>query len=113
MSIKAEERISHQKLGQQLELFMSSDEAPGMPFYLPNGMVLRNELEGFWREKHRKAGYQEIKTPIMMKQELWEKSGHWEHYHENMYFSQVDDQIECFAYSNPVLRTGLVPCLFI
>ncbi|MEI4770683.1 threonine--tRNA ligase [Psychrobacillus sp. FJAT-51614] len=92
MSIKAEERISHQKLGQQLELFMSSDEAPGMPFYLPNGMVLRNELEYFWREKHRRAGYQEIKTPIMMKQELWEKSGHWDHYHENMYFSQVDDQ---------------------
>ncbi|MDF2067261.1 threonine--tRNA ligase [Bacillus sp. Cr_A10] len=92
MSIKAEERISHQKLGQQLELFMSSDEAPGMPFYLPNGMVLRNELEGFWRKKHRIAGYQEIKTPIMMKQELWEKSGHWDHYHENMYFSQVEDQ---------------------
>ncbi len=92
MSVKAEERLSHQKLGQQLELFMSMEEAPGMPFYLPNGMVLRNQLESFWKEKHRKAGYQEIKTPIMMKQELWEKSGHWDHYHENMYFSDVDDQ---------------------
>lgn len=92
MSVKAEERVSHQKLGQQLELFMSMDEAPGMPFYLPKGMVLRNELEKLWRIKHQRAGYQEIKTPIMMKQELWEKSGHWDHYHENMYFADVDEQ---------------------
>ncbi|MER2006896.1 MAG: threonine--tRNA ligase [Psychrobacillus sp.] len=92
MSVKAEERLSHQKLGQQLELFMSMEEAPGMPFYLPKGMVLRNELENLWREKHQQAGYQEIKTPIMMKQELWEKSGHWDHYHENMYFADVDEQ---------------------
>ncbi|WP_342599393.1 threonine--tRNA ligase [Psychrobacillus sp. FSL H8-0483] len=92
MSAKAEERVSHQKLGQQLELFMSMEEAPGMPFYLPKGMVLRNELENLWRIKHQRAGYQEIKTPIMMKQELWEKSGHWDHYHENMYFSNVDEQ---------------------
>lgn len=92
MSNKAEERISHQKLGQQLELFMSSEEAPGMPFYLPKGMVLRNELENLWRVKHQRAGYQEIKTPIMMKQELWEQSGHWDHYHENMYFANVDEQ---------------------
>ena len=92
MSVKAEERVSHQNLGQQLELFMSMEEAPGMPFYLPKGMILRNELENLWREKHHRAGYQEIKTPIMMKQELWEKSGHWDHYHENMYFADVDDQ---------------------
>ncbi|WP_419960235.1 threonine--tRNA ligase [Psychrobacillus sp. BM2] len=92
MSVKAEERVSHQQLGQQLELFMSMEEAPGMPFYLPKGMILRNELENLWREKHQRAGYQEIKTPIMMKQELWEKSGHWDHYHENMYFADVDDQ---------------------
>ncbi|TQR16409.1 threonine--tRNA ligase [Psychrobacillus soli] len=92
MSIKAEERVSHQKLGQQLELFMSSEEAPGMPFYLPKGMALRNELENLWRVKHQRAGYQEIKTPIMMKQELWEQSGHWDHYHENMYFANVDEQ---------------------
>ncbi|WP_228485682.1 threonine--tRNA ligase [Thermaerobacillus caldiproteolyticus] len=93
MSIKMEaERRNHRKLGQQLELFMSMEEAPGMPFFLPKGMVIRNELENMWKKKHQKAGYQEIKTPIMMKQELWEQSGHWQHYHENMYFSNVDEQ---------------------
>jgi threonyl-tRNA synthetase len=86
------EKRNHRKLGQELELFASMEEAPGMPFFLPNGMVIRNELENLWREKHQKAGYQEIKTPIMMKQELWEQSGHWNHYHENMYFSKVDEQ---------------------
>lgn len=83
---------NHRKLGQELELFTSMEEAPGMPFFLPNGMVVRNELENFWRKKHQRACYQEIKTPIMMKQELWEQSGHWEHYHENMYFSNVDER---------------------
>jgi threonyl-tRNA synthetase len=86
------EKRNHRKLGQELELFASMEEAPGMPFLLPNGMVIRNELENLWRKKHQKAGYQEIKTPIMMKQELWEQSGHWNHYHENMYFSKVDEQ---------------------
>ncbi|QQZ08969.1 threonine--tRNA ligase [Heyndrickxia vini] len=86
------EKRNHRKLGQELELFASMEEAPGMPFFLPKGMVIRNELENYWREKHVKAGYQEIKTPIMMKQELWEQSGHWDHYHENMYFSNVDQQ---------------------
>ncbi|WP_370224199.1 threonine--tRNA ligase [Cytobacillus sp.] len=86
------EKINHRKLGQELELFTSMEEAPGMPFFLPNGMVMRNELESYWRRKHQRAGYQEIKTPIMMKQELWEQSGHWDHYHENMYFSNVDEQ---------------------
>lgn len=93
MSIQSEvEKRNHRKLGQELELFISMEEAPGMPFYLPKGMLLRNELEGFWKKEHLKAGYQEIRTPIMMKQDLWEKSGHWDHYHENMYFSEVDDQ---------------------
>ncbi|WP_404357395.1 threonine--tRNA ligase [Cytobacillus firmus] len=86
------EKINHRKLGQELELFTSMEEAPGMPFFLPKGMVMRNELESYWRKKHQRAGYQEIKTPIMMKQELWEQSGHWDHYHENMYFSNVDEQ---------------------
>ncbi|WP_134701826.1 threonine--tRNA ligase [Ammoniphilus sp. YIM 78166] len=86
------ERRNHRKLGQELELFISLDEAPGMPFFLPNGMIVRNELENYWRRKHQKGGYQEIKTPIMMKQHLWEQSGHWHHYQENMYFSQVDEQ---------------------
>jgi threonyl-tRNA synthetase len=93
MSIQSEaDQRNHRKLGQELELFTSMEEAPGMPFFLPNGMVIRNELENLWRKKHKKAGYQEIKTPIMMKQELWEQSGHWDHYHENMYFSNVDEQ---------------------
>ncbi|PAD20026.1 threonine--tRNA ligase [Terribacillus saccharophilus] len=86
------EKRNHRKLGQQLELFLSMEEAPGMPFFLPKGMVLRNKLEELWKEKHAQAGYDEIKTPIMMKQQLWEQSGHWDHYHENMYFSEVDDQ---------------------
>ncbi|MGE8203606.1 threonine--tRNA ligase [Heyndrickxia sp. NPDC080065] len=93
MSIEREaEKRNHRKLGQELELFMSMEEAPGMPFFLPKGMVIRNELENYWKQKQQKAGYQEIKTPIMMKQELWEQSGHWDHYHENMYFSNVDEQ---------------------
>ncbi|WP_201713967.1 threonine--tRNA ligase [Rossellomorea arthrocnemi] len=93
MSIQSDvEKRNHRKLGQELELFISMEEAPGMPFYLPKGMLLRNELEDFWKKEHMKAGYLEIRTPIMMKQELWEKSGHWDHYHENMYFSEVDDQ---------------------
>ncbi len=81
----------HRKLGKELDLFSFSEEAPGMPFYHPNGMVIRNELENLWREEHRKAGYQEIKTPIMMNRRLWEQSGHWEHYHENMYFTKIDN----------------------
>ncbi|TCP28845.1 threonyl-tRNA synthetase [Scopulibacillus darangshiensis] len=85
------EKRNHRKLGQELELFTSMEEAPGMPFFLPKGMIIRNELEALWKNKHQKAGYQEIRTPIMMKQEMWEQSGHWDHYHENMYFSNVDN----------------------
>ena len=81
----------HRKLGRELDLFSFSEEAPGMPFYHPNGMVIRNELENLWREEHQKAGYKEIKTPIMLNRRLWEQSGHWEHYHENMYFTKVDN----------------------
>ncbi|WNS77533.1 threonine--tRNA ligase [Bacillus sp. DTU_2020_1000418_1_SI_GHA_SEK_038] len=80
----------HRKLGKQLELFMFSEEAPGMPFYLPKGQIIRNELENFSRELQSKAYYDEVRTPLMMNQQLWEKSGHWDHYHENMYFSEVD-----------------------
>jgi threonyl-tRNA synthetase len=80
----------HRKLGKQLELFMFSEEAPGMPFYLPKGQIVRNELENFSREVQRNADYDEVRTPFMMNQQLWEKSGHWDHYHENMYFSEVD-----------------------
>lgn len=81
----------HRKLGRELDLFSFSEEAPGMPFYNPNGMVIRNELENLWRHEHQLAGYQEIITPIMLDRKLWEQSGHWEHYHENMYFTKIDN----------------------
>ncbi|MGI6357686.1 MAG: threonine--tRNA ligase [Bacillota bacterium] len=81
----------HRKLGRELELFSIEEEGPGFPFYLPNGMVIRNELEQFWREEHRKAGYQEVRTPIILNRGLWERSGHWDHYRENMYFTKIDD----------------------
>ncbi|MFD0618848.1 threonine--tRNA ligase [Paenibacillus sp. GCM10027629] len=80
----------HRKLGKELELFMFSEEAPGMPFYLPKGMTIRNELEHFARELQVPRGYQEVRTPLMMNQRLWEQSGHWNHYQENMYFTEVD-----------------------
>lgn len=82
----------HKKLGRELDLFMMSDYAPGMPFFLPKGMILRNILENFWYEEHTKEGYIFIKTPIMMSKELWEVSGHWDNYKENMYTSSVDDR---------------------
>ena len=82
----------HKKLGRELDLFMMSEYAPGMPFFLPNGMILRNELERFWYDEHTKENYEFIKTPIMMSKELWETSGHWFNYKENMYISDVDDR---------------------
>jgi threonyl-tRNA synthetase len=81
----------HRKLGKELELFMFSEEAPGMPFYLPNGMTLRNQLELFSREVQLEQHYDEVRTPLMMNQELWEQSGHWDHYKDNMYFTEVDN----------------------
>ncbi|HDX9640775.1 TPA: threonine--tRNA ligase [Bacillus mobilis] len=83
---------NHRKLGSELELFMFSEEAPGMPFYLPKGQIIRNELEAFLREIQKEYKYQEVRTPFMMNQELWEKSGHWGHYKDNMYFSEVDNK---------------------
>ena len=85
-------RRDHRKLGQELELFMLMEEGPGFPFFLPKGMVLRNELEKFWREEHAKHGYQEIRTPIILNRALWERSGHWDHYKNNMYFTKIDDE---------------------
>ncbi|MFV0393716.1 MAG: threonine--tRNA ligase, partial [Coprobacillaceae bacterium] len=82
----------HKKLGKELGLFMMSDYAAGMPFFLPKGMILRNTLENYWYEEHTKEGYEFIKTPIMMSKELWETSGHWQTYKENMYISDVDDR---------------------
>lgn len=82
----------HKKLGREMGLFMMSEYAPGMPFFLPDGMVIRNLLENFWYEEHAKEGYTFIKTPIMMSRELWETSGHWDNYSENMYTSLVDER---------------------
>lgn len=81
----------HRKLGTELGLFMFSEEAPGMPFYLPNGMTIRTELENFSRELQRQRGYEEVRTPFMMNNRLWEQSGHWDHYKDNMYFTKVDE----------------------
>lgn len=82
----------HRKLGKDLELFDLFEEGPGFPFFFPNGMRLRNALLDFWHEEHDKAGYVEIKTPIMLNKELWLRSGHWEHYKSNMYTTVVDEQ---------------------
>ena len=81
----------HKKLGKQLELFMVAPEGPGFPFFLPKGMALRNVLEDFWRKIHVKNGYQEIKTPVILNEQLWHTSGHWDHYKENMYTTKIDD----------------------
>ena len=82
----------HRKLGKELGLFMMKEEGPGFPFFLPKGMVLKNTLLDYWREIHRKAGYVEISTPIMLNRQLWETSGHWDHYKENMYTTVIDEQ---------------------
>ena len=81
----------HKKLGKELELFMIAPEGPGFPFFLPKGMVLRNVLEDFWRKIHTEHGYVEIKTPMILNEELWHRSGHWDHYKENMYTTKIDD----------------------
>jgi len=81
----------HKKLGKELELFMIAPEGPGFPFFLPKGMVLRNILEDYWKKIHTAAGYVEIKTPIILNEELWHRSGHWDHYKENMYTTKIDD----------------------
>jgi len=90
--IEEAKKRDHRKLGKELDLFSIQDEGPGFPFFHPKGVILRNELESFWRKEHAKRGYQEIMTPIMLNQDLWIRSGHWDHYKENMYFSKIDDQ---------------------
>ena len=81
----------HRKIGKEMDLFMLVDEGPGFPFFLPKGMIIRNELESFWRAEHRKRGYEEIKTPLILNEQLWRTSGHWDHYKDNMYFTKIDD----------------------
>ena len=80
----------HKKLGKELELFMLATEGPGFPFFLPKGMIVRNLLIDYWRKLHQRDGYEEIMTPIMLNEELWHRSGHWDHYKENMYTSKID-----------------------
>ena len=82
----------HRKLGRELELFTIMDEGPGFPFLLPKGMILKNLLIDYWREIHREAGYQEISTPVILSRSLWERSGHWDHYKQNMYTTVIDGE---------------------
>ena len=82
----------HRKLGRELDLCSIQEEGPGFPFFHPNGMIIRNELENYWRAVHTRYGYKEIKTPIILNQKLWQQSGHWDHYQENMYFTSIDDE---------------------
>lgn len=88
--IEEAKRRDHRKLGRELDLFAVFEEGPGFPFFFPNGMIIRNELENYWRDLHRKRGYQEIKTPIILNEDLWHRSGHWDKYKENMYFTEID-----------------------
>ena len=90
--IEEAKKRDHRKLGRVLGLFMMRDEGPGFPFFLPKGMVLKNTLLDYWREIHTKAGYVEISTPVMLSRHLWETSGHWDHYKENMYTTVIDEQ---------------------
>lgn len=89
------ERRDHRKIGKEMDLFMFSEEAPGFPFFLPNGTILKNSLIKYWRELHVRENYVEVNTPMIMNRHLWETSGHWEHYKDNMYSTQIDDEVYC------------------
>jgi threonyl-tRNA synthetase len=89
--IEEAKRRDHRKLGKELDLFTMHEEGPGFPFFHPKGMVLRNILENFWKQKHTEADYDEIRTPLILNEDLWHQSGHWDHYKENMYFTTIDD----------------------
>lgn len=88
--IEEAKRRDHRKIGKEMDLFVMMDEGPGFPFFMPNGMIIRNGLENFWRNEHTKRGYQEIKTPLILSEDLWHTSGHWDHYKDNMYFTKID-----------------------
>ena len=89
--VEEAKKRDHRKLGRELELFSMHEEGPGFVFWLPKGMVVRNVLTDFWREEHRRAGYVEVQTPILLKKDLWVRSGHWENYRENMYITEIDE----------------------
>ena len=82
----------HRKLGKELGLFMLTEEGPGFPFFLPKGMILKNTLIDYWREVHKRYGYVEVSTPMILNRKLWERSGHWDHYKQNMYTTVIDDE---------------------
>lgn len=90
--IEEAKKRDHRKIGRDLDLFDIYEEGPGFPFFLPHGMILRNQLEQFWREEHTKHGYEEIRTPMILSEELWHRSGHWDHYKDNMYTTKIDGQ---------------------
>ena len=90
--IEEAKKRDHRKIGKELGLFMLTDEGPGFPFFLPKGMVLRNTLIDYWREIHKKYGYVEVSTPMILNRQLWERSGHWDHYKNNMYTTKIDDE---------------------
>ena len=94
------EKRDHRRLGKEMGLFMLCDEGPGFPFFLPGGMSIRNALLDYWREIHDEAGYVEISTPLIMNRHLWETSGHWDHYKDNMYGTQIDDEDYCIKPMN-------------
>ncbi len=94
------ERRDHRKIGKEMDLFMLCEEGPGFPFFLPKGMKLKNALIDYWREIHTKAGYVEVQTPLIMNRHLWETSGHWDHYKDNMYATRIDDEDFCIKPMN-------------
>ncbi|MFR4999695.1 MAG: threonine--tRNA ligase [Slackia sp.] len=98
--IEEAKKRDHRKIGREMDLFMMRDEAPGFPFFLPNGMILKNTLLDYWREIHHAAGYVEISTPQIMNRHLWETSGHWDHYKDNMYATVIDDEDYCIKPMN-------------
>ena len=90
--IEEAKKRDHRKIGKEMDIFMIADEGPGFPFFLPNGMIIRNELENFWKQEHYNRGYEEIRTPLILNEQLWRTSGHWDHYKDNMYFTKIDDE---------------------
>ena len=94
-NLEEAEKRDHRRIGREMDIFMMRDEAPGFPFFLPNGMILKNTLLDYWREIHKKAGYVEISTPRIMNKQLWQTSGHWDHYKDNMYSTVIDEEEYC------------------
>ena len=90
--VEEAKKRDHRKIGKEMDLYAIYEEGPGFPFFMPKGMVLRNELEAFWRKIHAERGYEEIKTPLILSEDLWHTSGHWDHYQNNMYFTKIDDK---------------------